>query len=229
MVKLFCLNQWIYDMSELFREKYRIKSARLCGWDYSLNGVYLVTICTHDREHHFGEIENKKMCLSAMGKIVDKFWREIPQHFSSATMDASVVMPNHVHGILVINNGGGDDGGCGGGDGDGDGRDEVFCRDAINRVSTCGASVSTSNKSGGIAGRYNSMGKKSLGEIVRWFKGRCTFEIHQIHPALDRIWQPRFHDRIIRDKDKLDCIREYIFDNPKNWEKDRNNPKNLFM
>ncbi|KKQ13493.1 MAG: hypothetical protein US30_C0013G0028 [Candidatus Moranbacteria bacterium GW2011_GWF2_36_839] len=96
-------------MPEKFKNKYTIKSARLQNYDYSQNGMYLprrqagfVTICTKDKEYFFGEIKNGTMVLSDVGKMADKYWREIPAHFPFVKLDEFVVMPNHVHGIVEI-------------------------------------------------------------------------------------------------------------------------------
>ena len=86
----------------LFKNRYRIESARLQGYDYSQCGAYFITICTKYRVHYFGKIVNKKMVLNKMGKIVNKYWYEIPDHFPSVVLDEFVVMPNHVHGIIHI-------------------------------------------------------------------------------------------------------------------------------
>ena len=91
-------------MSDKFRNKYRIPSTRLQNWDYSSNGYYFITICTKERKHNFGEIVDYKMKLSRIGEIAYKYWFEIPNHFSFVELDEFVVMPNHVHGILIINN-----------------------------------------------------------------------------------------------------------------------------
>lgn len=90
-------------MVDLFRNKYRVSSTRLQTHDYSSNGYYFLTICTKNRENYFGEIVNNKMQLSKIGKTAKKFWREIPKHFPFVKLDEFVVMPNHVHGIIIIN------------------------------------------------------------------------------------------------------------------------------
>ncbi|MDO9231483.1 MAG: transposase [bacterium] len=89
-------------MSELFKNKYTIKSSRLSNYDYSQNGMYFVTICTKDKEYFFGEVKNGGMVLNDVGKMADKYWREIPAHFPFVRLDEFVVMPNHVHGIVEI-------------------------------------------------------------------------------------------------------------------------------
>ena len=85
-----------------YQNKYRIPSARAPFWDYGWNAAYFVTICTHNRMHWFGEIVNGEMILSDIGKIAQQCWLEIPQHFPFVKLDAFVVMPNHIHGILII-------------------------------------------------------------------------------------------------------------------------------
>jgi putative transposase len=88
----------------LYKNKYRVESARLKNWDYSSNGCYYVTICTHDRIHYFGTIQNSKMTMSDIGAIAAQYWREIPNHFPIVRLDEWIIMPNHVHGIIAINN-----------------------------------------------------------------------------------------------------------------------------
>ncbi len=86
----------------LFQNQYRIESARLQGWDYSRAGLYFITICAHDRAHFFGEISAGEMKLSPIGEIVAEEWQKTPQIRSNVELDAWVVMPNHLHGIVGI-------------------------------------------------------------------------------------------------------------------------------
>jgi len=170
----------------LYKGKYRIESTRLKNWDYSRDGNYFITICTQNRAHFFGEIVNHKMILSQTGRFAEKHWLEIPAHFSFASLDAFVVMPDHIHGIVVI--------------------------DAINRVSTINR--------GGITKHHNPMLHNNLPRIIRWYKGRTTFESRQIDPKFS--WQPRYYDHVIRNETALNNIRRYIKNNPKMWNKKRN-------
>ena len=91
-------------MAERFKNKYRIKSARLEDWDYRWNAAYFITICTAHRKHYFGEIKNGKMDFSPVGVIADILWHEILHHTSYVQLGNFVVMPNHIHGILILNN-----------------------------------------------------------------------------------------------------------------------------
>lgn len=200
------------DMEKYFGNKYRILSARLKDWDYGSNAIYFVTICTHERKHYFGEIVEGNMILNKTGELVQNFWVEIPNHFPYVKLHTFVIMPNHVHGIIEIKND--------------EGRDAIYrvCKetpnvktpkldenyegkDAINRVST-----------GGVTKKHNPMLHHNLSRIIRWYKGRITFEIHKTNTNF--AWQTRFYDHIIRDFDSYYRIEEYIQNNPGKWEED---------
>jgi putative transposase len=175
-----------------YNNEYRIKTTRLKHYNYSQNGYYFVTICTKDEKKYFGDVENEKMVLNKIGEIVRQYWKEIPKHFGFIDIDEFVVMPNHMHGIIIIN-------------------DNPRKKDAINRVSTF---------SGGITGVKNPMLSESLSRIVRWFKGRCSFEIGKMYDKSFFKWQTLFYDRIIRDEKELYNIRQYIVNNPIKWQYD---------
>lgn len=80
------------------------KRNRLQNYNYSSEGWYFVTICIKDKEEFFGKIDDGKMVLNEYGKIAQKCWLEIPDHFSDVETDEFIIMPNHIHGIVVINN-----------------------------------------------------------------------------------------------------------------------------
>jgi putative transposase len=86
----------------LYKDKYRAESARLKGWDYSVAGYYFVTICTRDRECWLGEVVDDVMRLSPVGKIVAEEWQKTAQIRKYVTLDEWVIMPNHLHGIVII-------------------------------------------------------------------------------------------------------------------------------
>ncbi len=206
---------------ERFHNKYRIPPARLQNWDYGWNASYFITICTANMFRYFGEIIDGEMRLNDSGLMAGKFWAEIPEHFTDAVLDEYVIMPNHIHGIITI-------------DKSDDGRypDEMhsdrnfrdfvdFRRDAINRVSTesqMNIEIGSENPNGGITGKNNPMFYENISRIIRWYKGRMSFEIHKTLAAFN--WQPRFHDHIIRDEASYQKIREYIQKNPIKWKDD---------
>ena len=85
-------------------EYHHRRSIRLQGYDYSQTGIYFVTICTHQRQCLFGEIRNGKMILNQIGKIVSQEWLKSAEIRQEITLDEWIIMPNHLHGIVVINN-----------------------------------------------------------------------------------------------------------------------------
>lgn len=84
--------------------KYNRKSICLKGYDYSKNGLYFVTICCHQNMHLFGEVINEEVKLNDLSKMAEKCWLEIPRHFPFCGLYEFVIMPNHIHGIIEINN-----------------------------------------------------------------------------------------------------------------------------
>lgn len=93
---------------ELYKNKYRIPANRLNGWDYGSAGLYFVTICTQDKQPYFGNIisqDNGATLRSThIGSIAQNYWLEIPKHFPFVELDEFVIMPDHVHGVLLMNN-----------------------------------------------------------------------------------------------------------------------------
>jgi len=92
-------------MASRFRHKYGIETTRLNGYDYSKPGNYFITICTKDRKPLFGDIIDEKIKLSKTGKIVSECWLDLPNHYPNIILDEFIVMPNHIHGIIIIRNG----------------------------------------------------------------------------------------------------------------------------
>ena len=192
----------------LYRDTYRVESARHPEFAYVNPAFYFITICTRDRYPYFGEIPagTAQMQFSNMGHLAERIWLTIPQQYSFIKLNEYVVMPNHVHGILQIvgyNK-----------------KDEVIStdEDAINRVSTVGSAP------GGITGGHNPMvQKKSISTVIRWFKGRVTFEAKSLSLSTPFGWQTRFYDRVIRNEEELGRIQQYIHDNPAHWDTDEEN------
>jgi REP element-mobilizing transposase RayT len=148
-----------------FQNKYRIPSARLQSWDYGANGAYFITICTAHREHYFGEIVElgsdatvetpnlgvsipttiTKMQLNEIGKLAEQFWMEIPNHFPFIELGNFVVMPNHVHGILIIDK---NDNGLAGSAGSVDSADTMDSVDSVVETPNLGVSTEKPNAIG---------------------------------------------------------------------------------
>jgi putative transposase len=181
----------------LFRNKYRIESTRLMNWDYRNEAAYL-TICTKNKEHFFGEIINKAMKLSTTGAIVKGFWHEIENHFDSVSLDAFTVMPNHIHGIVILHK-----------------------KSIHDTVETLHCNISTVNVNKKNEYMSNISPKSgSLSTIIRSYKSICSKHIHLAFPDMNFEWQGRFHDHIIRDAASYDRIRSYILSNAENWKDD---------
>jgi putative transposase len=180
----------------------------LQSWDYGTNGAYFVTICTHERHHSFGKIQHGEMQLNAAGRIAVEIWRLLPDQFPYVVLDEFVVMPNHMHGLLYI-----------------DKSDNASSTDAINRVSADSDSdinPDPHQNIGGITGDKNPMLQENLSRIIRWYKGRTTFEIRKCSAdAINFAWQTRFHDHIVRTNDAFLRIQAYILNNPLKWTEDK--------
>ena len=206
-------------MSERFKEKYRIPSARLQNWDYGWNGIYFITICVAGREHYFGEITKGKIRMSEIGLLAERFWFEIPQHFPFILLDAFVVMPNHIHGILIIDK---VDGGrintnimksvetrqC---------LVSEHCDNSGFNLETRQCLVSTDATPG--QQRFRNPGKNNISSVIGSYKSVVARYAHRIISGFD--WQAKFHDHIVRSDDSLKRIREYIQNNPANWRQDK--------
>ncbi|HZJ36009.1 MAG TPA: hypothetical protein VFD29_05235 [Gillisia sp.] len=210
-------------MAEKYQNKYRIASARLQTWDYSWNAAYFVTICTQNKECFFGNIVDGNMHLSETGKIAHKFWMEIPNHFPFVKLGEFIVMPNHMHGIIII--------------------DKLVDGRHVNGTPNLGVptaptpnlGVSTMPgipKLGGAAENIQYFGNPkppisksggkneqwkpgTLGVIINQYKRICTINARKIHSEFG--WQPRFYDIIIRDDRAFHAISNYIINNPEKW------------
>ena len=88
----------------LYKDKYRIESTRLKDWNYSRDGYYFVTICTQDKKCFFGDVIEEKVRLSTIGEIVADEWQKTVRIRKNVSLDAWIIMPNHLHGIVIINN-----------------------------------------------------------------------------------------------------------------------------
>jgi len=170
------------------------RSVRLYGYDYSETGSYFVTICTHEQTPLFGKINNGEMQLNSYGRIANKHWMSITSQFPNTFLHEFVIMPNHIHGIIEINNNPAPKN-----------NHELSNHDMINP--------------GGFAGTMNPMPCVNLARIVRWYKGRTTFECRK--KQFTFAWQRSYYEHIIRDDEDHYRIAEYIINNPASWQEDR--------
>ena len=231
-------------MTHKFKNRYRIESARLKDWDYGSNGTYFITICTKNRNHYFGEIKIKAhsfnesdidtpplhfisntnslekkydaptpnldqineipmSILNPIGAIAYEMWLSIPTYFPFIELGCFVIMPNHVHGILIINN------------------QNVETREDKNVETRLIASLPNTEikqKNGGFSGDKNPMFHSNISRVIRWYKGRCSFEIRKLNENFG--WQSSFYDHIIRTPRAFENIQNYIENNPSKWAED---------
>jgi len=187
-----------------FQNKYRNESTRAQWWDYANAGAYFITICTAGREWLFGEILNNEMHLSPIGEMVYQEWNVSFDMRAELFCNTFVIMPNHIHAILRIENG--------------------------IVVGTHGIVVGTHGRASrqtptppmptntGVA--YRS--PKSISSFVAGFKSAATKRINEYRnsPKMP-VWQTRFHDHIIRNDAEYQRIYNYIETNIENWEKDK--------
>ncbi len=159
-------------MSKYFKQ-YRSDGNRLKGYDYSQDGRYFITINHKNNFRIFGEVVEGKMVLNDVGISVEKTWNELSKHYDNLILDEFIVMPNHVHMIMVINN-------------------------------------TSSDRRHGIP------------EFVRNFKSFSSKGINEINGTPGKSnWQRDYWDKIIRTDEQYYNIKQYIINNPKNWDKEK--------
>ncbi len=148
------------------------------------------------------------MHLNECGMIASKCWKEIPSHFQNADLDYYVIMPNHLHGIIIIN--------------------QITSRDVAPVSTRLDASPDEAERNVSTNNFYSEISprKGTLSVIIRSFKSACSKEIHG--KTLNNFaWQPRFYDRIIRNEKELYNVRKYIELNPLKWEIEKFVPENI--
>ena len=196
-----------------FQNKYRIPSTRLQHWDYGQPAAYFVTICTKGRENHFGDVINGKMNLSGVGIIADILWHEIKNHTPNIELGEFVVMPNHVHGIIIIHN---SDNNIGNGD-------IVETLHATSLRPPIHRNPHQPESKNEFMANISPK-SKSLPTIIRSYKSAVSKHAHRL--GFNFAWQSRFHDHIIRNEQSYQTISEYIMNNPLKWNEDKFNPTN---
>lgn len=172
------------------------RSIRLKDYDYSSAGVYFVTICTMNRECLFGDVTDGLMELNRYGEILRAEWLKSADIRKEIELDIFVVMPNHAHGIVVIDN-------------------------ADASVGDAGASLRATGRSPLHPGPR----PRSLGAFVGGFKSATTTRINEIrqNPG-SPVWQRNYYERVIRHERELQRMRDYIAGNPAKWAEDKENP-----
>jgi len=202
-------------------EKLVRSSIRLKGYDYSGPGACFVTICTDQRICYFGNIVDGIMISFPIIDVVRELWLDIPKKFPYADLDAFIIMPNHIHGIVIVRK-------EYNGFIDRHSKDESsFCKDLIQQIHKgC-----TDRPRKELMNQISSEGKnwismknsyQTLGKIIRYFKAKSARIIHDSgFPRFD--WQRNYFEHVVRSPRELNAIREYIINNPIRWTLDREN------
>jgi putative transposase len=179
----------------------RRRSVRLKGYDYGQAGAYFVTICTQGRVCLLGDAAGDTICLNAAGQLAATLWRDLPIRFPDVELDAFVVMPNHVHGIVVLSDG----------------------------AVSVGAPLVGAHEHG--SERAATRAAPTIGDVVGAFKSLFTVGYIQgvkqgRWPRFQgRVWQRNYYEHVIRDEMELGQIRRYIDENPLRWAFDQENPE----
>ncbi|HLD93520.1 MAG TPA: hypothetical protein VI703_04915 [Anaerolineales bacterium] len=190
--------------------KHHRRSIRLKGYDYTQAGAYFITLVSWQRECLFGEIRSGEISLNALGSLVDNEWRRLGKRFERVVVDELIVMPNHVHGILVI--AAEDLVGAGGVGARQEGTDKV-------------GEYPFASPLRGVRGSACGVIPGSLGAIVGAYKSTTARLINGLRRTPGApVWQRNFYEHIIRDESEWEAIRVYIHNNPFEWEADNENP-----
>ena len=230
-----------------FQNKYRIPSARAQWWDYGKDAAYFITICTRNREHYFGEVVNGKMELSHVGVLANVLWHEIKNHAQHVELGEFVVMPNHIHGILILN---GNENNRIDENGNEMENENVIENENEYVTATATATVETRHalslqipkipkipkipQTQQISQqipqpqqipptpghkRFQNQGKNTISSIIGSYKSAVTKHAHRL--GFEFGWQSRMWDNIIFNDESFVRISEYIQTNPLNWKDDK--------
>jgi putative transposase len=181
-------------------DRHHRQSARLKGHDYAQPGAYFVTVCIRDRECLLGDIVDGEMHLTEAGEIAWRCWEDVRRHFPYVALDAGIIMPNHIHGIIVIQ-----------------GRGEA------SAVPLHASKERPESDASPLRQRPNGTQPRSLSAIVQNFKSISTRKMNAARGTPGTpVWQRNYYERVIRTDEELKAIRRYILNNPANWTTDEN-------
>jgi len=184
------------------RERHGRHTIRLKDYDYSQEGAYFITICIQNRQCLFGDIKDGNMFLNQAGEMVRSVWENLSRRFVHVISDEYIVMPNHIHGVIIID----------------------------RRGESC---IRPNYSMGDHKDRPYGTATNSIGRIIQAYKSVTTnryildVKKHNWPPFAGRLWQRNYYEHIIRNEKDLHEIREYIANNPINWEKDEENQDNI--
>jgi len=186
------------------------RSIRLRGYNYAQAGAYFITICTHNRTHLFGTIAAGTVLTNAAGNAAADCWLQIPVHFPNVELDQWVIMPNHIHGILVITTP----------------IEGAF----VAKAHTAATAQAQANAAAHLTSPETEKPRPphrprpsgtagTIGSIVRGFKIGVT-NWHRRQSIATPIWQRNYWEHIVRDELQMQRIQNYIINNPAQWDTD---------
>jgi putative transposase len=188
-------------------ERHHRRSVRLRQYDYAQAGAYFVTICVQGRECLLGEVVSAAVVLSPFGRMADNWWNDLPRRFPDLDLDGWVVMPNHMHGIVVLS-------------------EPVAQTTNGEPLTVEGRETPPLPVRPAVgAGSPRPRRRPTLGQVVAYFKYQSTKSVNQARSTPGgRFWQRSYYDHIIRDEASLDRLRNYVVENPLRWELDQLHP-----
>jgi len=178
-------------------DRHHRRSIRLKDYDYTRPGAYFVTICTYRRECILGKIVNGEMRMNEYGEVVRRCWADLPGHYTNAMLDAFVIMPNHIHGIIVLT-------------------------DVVGAgLQTC--PYKSPSEAPIKSQKCHALPEIVRG--FKTFSARRVNE-RRGGPGI-RLWQRNYYEHIIRNEKEWLSIQEYIQHNPVKWEEDVDHPARI--
>ena len=176
---------------------------RLRDYDYSQAGAYAVTICTHGGAFLFGHVSDGTMHLSAAGRVVERRWDRLPEHYPHVELDTFMVMPDHVHGVIVL-------------------ADAPMPAELEVSPAPEGVSVGSRPEDGRVRDaaptKRRASGRHGLSEVVRGFKSFSGRRVNELRgtPGV-ALWRRGYFEHVVRNEEDLNRIRQYIVENPLRW------------
>lgn len=170
------------------------RSIRLQGYDYSQEGMYFITIGTHEKKCLFGYIRDHEMILNPYGKIANTQWQLLPERFPNISNGPFIIMPNHIHGIIIVR------------------ATLAIAHDSDDPGATAfhdpGATARVAPTIGRVVGAYKSL------VVYHYLK---YIDENNTGITMGKIWQRNYYERIIRNENAYDRISSYIINNPVKW------------
>lgn len=183
-------------------KKHHRRSIRLKGYDYTRKGAYYITIVTHQREHLFGEVVNGEMQLNRFGLVAKQQWEKLARRFKHVELIAFVIMPDHIHGIIMI----------------------VDERRGTAKGQTDPGEGASRRAPTDHTEKFGNPVKGSIPTIVRSYKSAVALRINLMRGTKGLpVWQSNYYEHVIRDEKDLQAKYDYIVGNPLNWKNDHEN------